>query len=185
MQTLHIITACSRFPVLSDLAANVAKMAAHDPLSYLIRWHIAFQSGLEPDPHGCVKFNKMIDLVPAGDWIWILDDDNTVHPYFFLMLQTLFQYYAHTDKKAFVFSQNRSDVLGPVLHARPENMKVGGVDTAQVVFKKELLGSLLRFPEASKTADGEFYQELFAVYGPELFVFLPNDAVVNFNGCRK
>lgn len=182
METLHIITACSRFVALARLADNVAFNITKKDLTYKIRWHVAFQNLWQPDPHGCVKFNEMLELIPADDWIWILDDDNAVHPKFFLMLDTCLNRYAGTKTKGLVFSQNREDELGPILFAGPENMRPCGVDTAQVVFKKSLIGPI-RFPEDSKLADGVFYEKLFQMQGESAFVFF-SDAVTNFNGCR-
>lgn len=179
METLHVITACSRPYLISDIAK--AFDLREKNLRYAVRWHIAFQHPKQIDNHGTVKMNEMIELIPADDWVWILDDDNLVHPQFFDMLNCVFEVYAN-HKKAFVFSQNRADVLGPVLKADPDNMRVGRVDTAQVVFKKSLLGPV-RLPD-SHVADGIFYEELFKIHGEEAFKFL-SDPVVNFNGCRK
>lgn len=177
--TLHIITACSRLSSLMRLADNVSWQAskAGDVL-LRIRWHIAFQNFYQADPHGCVKFNEMLNLIPSDDWVWILDDDNEVHPDFFKVL-TATLLGDELGTWAFVFDQNRKDQLGPVLRACPENMRVGGVDTAQVVFKKKLIGDK-RFPEASPYADGEFYSELYRLH-PAFFRFV-NKPVVNFNG---
>lgn len=184
METLHVITPCSRFILLHDLLENFMKQFSRDPLAFRVRWHIAFQHASDLDPCGAMKNNEMLELIPAKDWVWILDDDNTVHPYFFLMLQNLFLHYSGVnEKKAFVFSQNRADGLGPVLSARPENMRPGGVDTAQMVFKKEILGPL-RFCDDPKMPDGILYEKLFQLHGENAFVFLP-DAVVNYNGNRK
>lgn len=178
MKTLHIITACSRFSFLHlVLAESVAQAVRNQKPKHRVRWHIAFQHPSQVDSHGCVKFNEMIDLVPAQDWIWILDDDNDVHPNFFTALQAFFD--LQTEKRAVVFSQRRADCLGPVLEAKPENMKPGGVDTAQVVFRKDLIGPL-RFPENSKIADGLFYQQLFQIHGEKEFMFV-SDPVVHFN----
>lgn len=179
METLHVITSCSRPFLLPDIAKAFDQR--EQKLRYRIRWHVAFQHPSQIDNHGTIKMNEMIDLIPADDWVWILDDDNLVHPHFFEILHSAFEVYGD-HKKAFVFSQNRADVLGPVLRSGPENMRVGRVDTAQVVFKKSLIGPL-RLPD-HRMADGIFYEELFKIHGEEPFKFF-DDAVVNFNGARK
>lgn len=186
METLHVITPCSRFHRLAVLGENFSEVVKKN-LSYRIRWHVAFQNS-EVDPCGAMKNNEIIDMIPAKDWIWILDDDNSIHGFFFTKLQDLFlRYSGVNEKKAFVFSQNRADALGPILYARPENMRVGGVDTAQLVFKKELLGPL-RFCDHPKYPDGLLYEKLFQIHGESAFVFVNgvegNRAFVNYNAFR-
>jgi hypothetical protein len=181
MRTLHVITPCSRFSTLSDLAKNFTDQFSKVPLNYRVRWHVAFQKKDEHDPCGVFKDNEMIDLIPDEDWIWILDDDNTVHHFFFTVMQSLFDS-LNEDVKAIVLSQARADALGPVLEARPANMCVGGIDTAQLVFKKQILGPL-RFCNHPKTPDGLLYEKLFKIHGPKAFLFV-TDALVNYNGLR-
>lgn len=161
MDQLHVITSCSRFDELWRVSQafypamlNTKGEPAH---TLSIRWHVAFQDS-RPDPHGCAKFNEMIDLVPEDAWIWILDDDNDIHPFFFQELEVAINVYEKA--QAIVFSQKRKDILGPILHAHPANMRPNWVDTAQVVFKKSFLGDI-RFPVDQYTADGITYQQLF------------------------
>lgn len=182
MQTLHVITACSRLGQLPALALGFFNFLPRDhKLPIKVRWHIAFQNTEQPDPHGCVKFNEMIDLIPNKDWIWILDDDNRIHLKFFELLSEYLAKSIQSTTGAFVFGQNRFDALGD-LEAAPENMRVGRVDTAQVVFRKKLLNGL-RFPEDSKVADGIFYEALYKA-NPEQFVFVKQIATY-FNGGMK
>lgn len=176
MRTLHILTACSRPDGIKNVLAELSIAALVPTHWFLIRWHIAFQSHLQQDPHGCVKDNELIALIPNDDWIWILDDDNLLHPGFFSALWKAWNDFP--EKDAIVFSQNRKDALGPVLPAAPENMRVGRVDTAQVVFRKSLLGTD-RMREDHKCADGILYETLDKKY-PSAFAFV-DEAVVNFN----
>lgn len=180
MQTLHIITSCGRAFMIPDIAKSIAAELRTHELSFLVRWHIAYQHPEQFDLCGARKMNEMIDLIPTEDWVWILDDDNTIHPDFFPTLNRAFQVWPKL-KDAFVFSQNRTDALGPVLPAGPENMRVGRVDTAQVVFRKRLLGSE-RMLLDSKMPDGILYERIYKANDPKAFVFFP-DAIVNFNGC--
>lgn len=182
MQTLHVITACSRLGQLPALALGFFNFLPKDhSLPFKVRWHIAFQNTAQPDPHGCVKFNELIDLIPSRDWIWILDDDNRIHIKFFELLSDYFEFANTKAVDAFVFGQNRFDALGD-LEAAPENMRVGRVDTAQVVFRKKLLNGL-RFKENSKVADGEFYEALYKS-APDRFVFVKQLATY-WNGGLK
>jgi hypothetical protein len=175
MKNLHIITACSRYSGVVSSAIKLVPEALKDHW-FRVRWHIAFQNHTQPDPYGMGKDNEMLDLIPAEDWVWILDDDNLVHTDFFYALSDAWN--LNPEKDAIVFTQNRKDGLGPVLQAAPENMKVGRVDTAQVVFKKSLIG-VKRFKTDHRMADGIFYEEMFKNYpGAFAFVDLP---VVNFN----
>lgn len=177
MKTLHIITACSRLGFIPGM--TIVPSRALIERRFLIRWHLAFQSDLQPDPHGYVKFNEMIDLIPYNEWVWILDDDNDMHPHFFNAIVKA--WHDFPDKAAIVFSQNRWDEHGPVLHACPGNMRVGSVDTAQVVFKKDLIGHE-RFRTTYKCGDGEFYEKMYNRF-PDQFAFVDNP-VVNFNGLK-
>lgn len=181
MRTLHIVTACSRFDRLKDLAENISKLTRSTMPSFAVRWHVAFQHPDQFDLCGARKMNEMVDLVPDEDWVWILDDDNEMHVDFLFVLDQAFRDYPH--KRAFVFSQNRWDILGPVLLAKPENMKVGGVDTAQVVFQKSLRGDLKLLLD-SKVPDGILYAEMFR-RTPEAFQFCTNCRVVNFNAATR
>ena len=129
---------------------------------FRIRWHVALQTDDLPDPHGCAKMNEMIDLVPMDHWIWILDDDNKVNPDLFPCLADAI--FVYPDKEAFVFAQRRNDLHGPVLHANPENLFAIGCDTAQVVFRKRLIGHDLRMREDSPVADTKFFQTMYRMY---------------------
>jgi hypothetical protein len=174
MRTLHILTACSRPDGLLRSAARILAESFKEHW-FLIRWHIAFQNHAQPDPHGAVKDSELMDLIPGDDWIWILDDDNEIHPAFFVALWKAWSDFP--EKEAIVFSQNRKDGLGPVLLSGPENMRKGRVDTAQVVFKKSLIGPkrMITHP----MCDGIFYEDLYQS-SPAAFTFVP-DPVVNFN----
>lgn len=182
MKTLHIITPCSRFDMLPGLAQNVAQcVQATPPSQYTVRWHVAFQHPLQPDLVGAVKNNEILRMIHADDFVWILDDDNLVHPRFFTTLDDVMKIFP--DHNAFVFSQNRRDELGPVLKAAPENMKLYKVDTAQVVFKKKLMWGL-EFPEDTRTPDGILFEDMYgmaqAAGEEDLFRFV-DVAVVNYN----
>jgi len=143
-----------------------------------VRWHVALQSDDLPDPHGCVKMNELIDLVPNDHWIWILDDDNRLADGMIAYLPTLFK--NRPEKEAFVFSQIRRDQHGPVLHASAENMFAIGCDTAQVVFKKSLVGNDLRMREDSAIADTKFFQIMYRI-AEQKFLFV-DEPEVYFNG---
>lgn len=181
MNTLHVLTPCSRLDYLAALADNFTKSLRYHPETYLIRWHVSFQSVRQPDLVGAVKNNEMLRLIPANDWVWILDDDNFVHPAFFGMLASMFV--AQPDKWAFVFSQIRNDELGPVLRAAPENMKLYKVDTAQVVFRRGLLAGHF-FPEDTNTPDGILFEKIYNLHNPDWFAFV-EQPVVHYNLARR
>lgn len=166
--------------MLQSLAQQIAHEVKNKRVNFAVRWHVAFQHPNQFDLCGAFKMNEMVDLIPAEDWVWVLDDDNEVHPDFFTELAWHFDLY--TAKQAFVFSQNRWDVLGPVLEAKPENMKVGGVDTAQVVFQKKLRGDL-KLDVSSRVCDGILYAEMYR-RNPDAFYF-SKAVIVNFNAAKR
>ena len=175
MKTLHIITPCSR-------PENIYRMGCSFKSSLTIFdmkviWHVSFQNASEPDLSGAVKNNKIIEMIPDDEYIYLLDDDNLMRPMFLAAVERLFK--LCPDKRAFVFSQERRDELGPVLIAEPENMKLYKIDTAQVVFQKSLLGEL-RLQEDSRYWDGILFEELFKRH-PEDFYFQRKPALVRYN----
>lgn len=175
MKILHILTSCSRPFGVEKIAETLPFEACRDHW-FLIRWHIAFQSHLQQDDYGGVKHNETIAMLPDDAWIWILDDDNLVHPDFFKALWKA--WIAFPEKDAIVFSSIRKDKLAPGLKACPENMVLGRVDMAQVIFKKSLMRGM-RFHENHKMCDGVLFEAMHKD-APGSFAFVDLQ-VINYN----
>lgn len=113
------------------------------------------------------------ELVHDGHIAW-LDDDNLVESGF---VAAVVQQLRVQPDAALVFDQLRADRT-PRLTARPENMRYGAVDTAQVVAPRELYGDL-RFANRAEGCDGVMYEQLFKAQ-PERFRFV-NEPRVLYN----
>lgn len=135
-------------------------------------------------PDGPVRFgiaqkNMGIDLVEEG-FYHCLDDDNIVHPDFFMGITKAIA--ANPGKKAFAFNQQRWDRHGD-LRASPENMRKFHVDNTMFVVHKDLIGED-RY-DLSKAGEEDFYffRKLYDK-DPGTFVFLDETlAYYNFLYC--
>lgn len=98
-----------------------------------------------------------------GGWFYSVDDDNILHEDF----HRIFTNFSIKDKAAVVFNQldpNTNKVRlgdgGTYLYAKPEQMKVYHVDTAQVMFNLEYVNGM-RYDEFAYNADGKFVEALY------------------------
>lgn len=150
---LHVITACSRPGGLPALAASLAAAAGLD-----VTWHVRFDlAGAHPG--GQAPKNVLIDGVADG-WIWIGDDDNTLHPAVGDVVAPL----AHDPAVALiVVSQELPD--GTVRRAAPGCLAVNQVDAAQIFIRRVALGAL-RLPE-TYAGDGLLAEALAAALPPD------------------
>lgn len=90
-------------------------------------------------------------------WNMFLDDDNILHPDFFSTLSNMSTII--TEYSGLIFDQCFKN--GETrLNADPDNVRVGNVDTAQYIFRGNIVGSLL-FDETRYDADGVFIEELY------------------------
>ena len=120
--------------------------------------------------------NDMLDDIDDG-WIWFLDDDTVVHPELFREASSIIR--RDPSVRVVVFSQQRPRHR---LRAKPENVRVGKIDTGQPMLKREVIGAQ-RFKEAL-FADGMLYSDLLrdeenVFYSPKLlslFNYLRPDA---------
>jgi len=145
-----------------------------------LRHVVIYPHGATHPGDGRADMARNVDaaLSNIGDgWVWILDDDNSVHPSFFRRLEE--EIAAHPDKEAIVFSQERSDALR-YLKAAPENVRVGSIDTAQFVLQRGLIGKY-RWNDLP-THDGIFIEQIFNDH-PTAFHFV-DDVLCYFNRQR-
>lgn len=147
-------------------------------LSAVSSFETYFWEGQKGDmSHGLL--NRAIDMVHEDSWIYVLDDDNELHPDFFREIQRANE--ENPSARGFIFSQNvgGKDFTGlQVREASPDNVKVQKIDMAQFVLQKSLVGPK-RFEPMKYVADGIFIQELFEER-PDDFVFIPK-ILCNYN----
>lgn len=184
---LNILTRCTRPNYLLQIKSAIDTNKGDSS----IRWHIIFDtsvikdldaemlfnlqnewtelhfmSGFDGD-YGHGLLNSVIDKVSDG-WVWILDDDNQVHPDFFRVISEHL-----SDDKSIVFNQriDGKDFTGQeIRYARPENMKVGGVDSAQYVLSRKLIDDH-RLVAGAYVADSIFIEQVYNS-NPSEFIFL-------------
>ena len=130
-----------------------------------------------PGDYGHTLLNNAIDLIDNDSWVYILDDDNEMHPRFLLEVDSF-----KTDGIIFSQSVNKRDFTGlDIREAKPENVRVQGIDMAQFVLKKSLIGTKRLIP-GQYTADGIFIEELYKAH-PEQFSF--GDVFCFYNSLQK
>jgi hypothetical protein len=140
---LHVLTALTR-PENLEAIANSLLAAKCDGVE--VCWHI--RKGQRDDPGGQRTKNSLLDEISDG-WVWILDDDTVVHPDLFRRVLPQAE-----KSDAVVVGQIRPPD-GWVMEGR---IMVGGIDTGQVVFRRELAGDR-RIPE-EYAGDGLFFEQI-------------------------
>lgn len=104
------------------------------------------------------SMSKVISKVTES-WVYILDDDNLIHPELYSTLSKLIK--SKKKIKAFVFNQfiDGKDFTGEDYRfATPSNMKVGHVDSAQILFHSSIFKEYI---PPVYVGDGMFIEELY------------------------
>jgi len=150
-------------------------------LKALHKYQIYYWRGKNLD-YGYTLINRLLNKIDEESWIYILDDDNELHEKFYAVCDIITN---HPDKEVIIFSQKVDKKDFTNLHIREscaENMKVGGVDVAQMLVKKSAIGNL-RFQatngKSNYTADGIFIEQLYKLY-PDKFYF-ESEVLSNYN----
>jgi hypothetical protein len=125
---------------------------------------IWFHHAPTPGAWGHPQRSAAIDFISDG-WVWTLDDDNLCHPQFAERLHELMA--EHPDKQAFVVAQDRAD--GRTLIPTAETLRPEGVDTAQYIIRRDLIGDERIKPIPAD--DGGFVQRIYES-NPSAFVFI-------------
>ena len=188
MNNLNIITRCSRPENLYKVKESI-----FNNQKFIIKWYVIFDTSClsdidsqiltsisnfailkfipsAKDDHAHQLINMCIDEIKEG-WIYVLDDDNILHENF----QERLYYYLenNSDKGGFIFNQKvgGKDFSGlDVRVASTENTKVGHIDMAQFVLRRDLVGdSRLEF--GKYVADGIFIENIFNQNSQE-FLFI-------------
>jgi hypothetical protein len=166
-KTINIITACSRpenlskvydslqglkcnwFIILDDCKDFLFKTCSGSTVSIIIK-----QSKKKGEWCGSLK-NEGLEMVKTG-WIYVLDDDNLLHPDFKKSIQ--FYIDKFPQKKAFVFNQALQEgIIRKALHS---NIRINYIDQAQYLVHKELIGDI-RYPDNEYQDDGIFIEALY------------------------
>jgi len=208
---LTIITPCARPENLPRIAESLAEAREQFDLSWFVVhdcrsggpcdamgehfdgwetamevWHVASAGG---DVAGHAQANRALDEIQraagtSADLIYRIDDDNLPVPGFFARLRELAL--GHPNVDLFLFAQlaagRYDEARWPTGVAFPVP-QVGMMDTAQFVFRRELLGDL-RFRADDYQADGHFVEALYAKAGPDRTWFV-NDPLTQYNAIRR
>lgn len=147
---LNVLTAVSRPENLPLIAESLVVAVAKTSVELCWRWRLDLE---RRNIGGQAVKNELLEQVPAGEWVWVLDDDTVAHD----EIIRLAEFFAPTCD-AVVFSQQRNE--REVLFARAENMVVGMCDIGQAFLKRDLIGDH-RIP-IDYNGDGMFLQAVLA-----------------------
>jgi O-antigen biosynthesis protein len=159
--TLHVITRCTRLNNLLEIKESI-----FSPYILKIKWHIIFDTTViselnqeilslisEPEINPIFKksspydyayslVNELLDTLPDTDWFCIVDDDNIMHENYQEQIKNIIE--SNKDCGIIVYSQKVGgvDFTGlDIREAKPENVRLQGIDVAQTTIKIEFLNS--------------------------------------------
>jgi len=194
MHILNIITRCSRTKNILKVKESIFK---NIPENFEIFWHITFDttvlkdisaeilSELEhdfislkfrksiPGDYGHNFINISLGQISSG-WIYILDDDNILHPDLLKTISEKIEEFP--EKRGFIFNQKigGKDFSGlDIREAKSENIKVGSIDMAQFLLRRDLIG-FKRLTSNEYKADGYFIEDLFQ-FNQDDFLFIEKE----------
>src|SRR3990167_1589076 len=145
---INLVTAVSRPENLSRLAQSIRTSMSKSKLS--VNWIIVVDDVTTPSPgieakirdgqfsleklvhtggrcqYGVDQKNAALDRIKNG-WYHCIDDDNIMHPEFFVGVERAIS--ANPEKKAFAFGQKRWDVIKDLI-ASPNRMEYGKIDNS-------------------------------------------------------
>ena len=180
MIKIHIITRCTRpenltkieksifntdkFKITWHICVDTSKLSGKDfaEKSNLIHQFpdvITYAIECDEGDYGHDMINLTIDKIKDG-FIYIIDDDNIIHPDFY---NTIHEQISIDPNKSYIFNQKvgGNDFTGiDVRKAAPENIHVGGIDMAQFLLKRDIIGES-RLAPSTYTADGIFIEKLY------------------------
>lgn len=169
--TIHIITPCSRPENLQRIFESI---------NIDCYWWIVFDRETIPEIKlknvnecnvdvklmaikggvvGKKQINHALDQINNG-WVYVLDDDNLLHPRFKMFIKTFESFVLNYKKhriEGVIFSQELSP--GVVRHNNSENIKVCQIDQAQFLLKRTLIKDN-RY-QNSYEADGLFISKFY------------------------
>lgn len=165
---IHVITAVSRpqnLPILQrHLATRLASHSVHWTCSLDYNHVAELPTGVQanttgsgvPDRAGGAQKNAALNKIGlcTTEWVYFLDDDNTVHPDFDAALSVALK----TKADAHIFGQyGRS---GRVLRlADAKNVRSGRINLGQFLIRRDVIGGT-RFPIDVYDSDWQFFQAI-------------------------
>jgi len=156
---LHVLTAATRpenFPAMYE-----SIYAANHP-DWQVYWHILHLDG--DHVGGQTVKNWLLDELEMDDgWVYILDDDNLMHPAFLSRTAAMLKKHPET-QILFVARVEHGNVFQP-------EVKVGHIDIGQALIRLDLIEDL-RIPDLYD-GDGWFLQTLVGKAKDSLFVAEP------------
>ena len=186
---IHILTRCTRTNNLLKIKDSIFKSIIW-PFTET-RWHILFDTSSLKDINVDIleklqndniilrfykgskgdyasNLNKEIDTINSDEWIYVLDDDNILHENFYSEVDKIHK--LDPNAKGIIFSQRISskDFSGlDIRKASVKNIKVGSIDNAQFLLRKDIIGDV-RYRLNEYKCDGYFIEEVYNKH-PELF----------------
>lgn len=197
MNTIHILTRCSR-------PNNLLKVADSIPKKDDIVWHVIFDSTrlkdidvdlltklqdynprvyFEYSQGGDYLYPQMSKIIKnniKSGWVYSLDDDNILHEDFYEKITNSID----SSIDGIVFNQHvgGKDFTGvDVRYAKPENMKVRQIDLAQFVLNRRVFDRV-EF-EGGYDADGRFIESVYES-NPNSFLFI-DTILAHYNYLQK
>lgn len=138
---------------------------------YKPEYHLHFLHGVDGD-FGHNLLNQVLDKITQG-YIYILDDDNSIHPEFWLRIKQLVE---ENPEKSLVFNQriDFKDFTGQEIRiACAENMQTSKVDSAQLLLLREHIGDN-RLPQMTYIADSIFAEMVYNM-NQDNFLFIQEE----------
>lgn len=177
---ITLITPCSR-------PQNIEVMRRS--INFPCRWFVVYDADLVPDDAftdpaiinmaikggvtGSAQRNLALDNITDG-WVYCLDDDNLMHPDFYasaVRISTQMPYLT-----AILFSQETGHGVRGVA---PRTVKVGMIDMAQFIIRREIIGNL-RF-EPKYEADGILIETIYNNEDQYRFYFYNRKPLTYYN----
>lgn len=206
MEIINIITRCTRSYNLIEVKDSIFLNSD----IFKIKWHISFDASVIKDldaellaelqdENTFFKFsngnsgmpgnliNDILEEINEDEWIYILDDDNILHERFYDVIYENMTSYKTLGKsiKAYIFSQNvgGKDFSGlDIRKSNPDSVKVGGIDAAQFLVNRNLVGGN-RFDLDDYKSDGMFIEKLYNDYKSNFFFI--DEVLCHYNYLQK
>ena len=187
---VHIVTAVSRPENLPRIKRSIELALLSSTLT--VRWILVMDDAITPTKsveealkgcsfeirrlayrggacaYGINQKNAGMASIRDG-YYHCLDDDNIVHPQFFVGLEKAMK--QNQGKRAFVFGQERWDNIRS-LKASPDRMEYGKIDNTMFVVHSSLIGQKRYDLSKSGREDFVFFRALYDLHGEEFF-FIP------------
>jgi len=197
MESIHIITRCTRLSHLAEI-----KKTVFNTDKFNVTWYIIFDTNViqevsvetiillneerikttyrksDDGDHGHQLINDTIDSIKDG-WVYVVDDDNIIHENFY---ERVYQIIKENKKStAIIFDQKVGGIDFTKLDIREcgkDLVKVGKIDMAQFLLRRDLIGNY-RIPKGHYVGDGMFIEEIFNE-NEKKFVFV-NEVLCYYN----